>query len=130
MVNIHRCTISIWLCRPVIQCGRSKTGRSTRNRSNWSIRVRECKKYLRCDYWEKQRAIYQTTAKYNRNSRGIFPCIVSFTDNPAIILIFKCKNENTFSGRSFQTNDANDIYTNNSKWTLMWSLYDVRGLRN
>ena len=130
MVNIHRCTISIWLCRPVIQCGRCKTGRSTRNRSNWSIRVRECKKYLRCDYWEKQRAIYQTTAKYNRNSRGIFPCIVSFTDNPAIILIFKCKNENTFSGRSFQTNDANDIYTNNSKWTLMWSLYDVRGLRN
>ena len=85
MVTIHRCTISFWLYRPVIQCGRSKTGRSTRNWSNWSIWVRDCKKYLCCDYWEKQRAICQTTAKYNRNSRGIFPCIVSFTDNPAII---------------------------------------------
>ena len=130
MVTIHRCTISFWLYRPVIQCGRSKTGRSTRNWSNWSIWVRDCKKYLCCDYWEKQRAICQTTAKYNRNSRGIFPCIVSFTDNPAIILSFKCKNENAFSCRSFQTNDANDIYSDNSKWILIWSLYDVRGLWN
>ena len=40
MVTIHRCTISFWLYRPVIQCGRSKTGRSTRNWSNWSIWVR------------------------------------------------------------------------------------------
>ena len=40
--------------------------------------------WLCCIYWEKWKAVCQTTAEYTRDPRGIFTCSSSFTDSAAV----------------------------------------------